>query len=602
MDQTLRPTGIDVMGDVPWGTHFCNFYHTKDDLLSLQVPYFKAGLENNEYCVWIAATPTSVEDCIIGLRESVPDFDNYLERGGIEIISHNEWYLTNGRLDMDKIIQGAMDRLRIALDLGFEGLRMNGDESWLDRKKWHDFIEYERALNPAIQGKKLIISCDYKLSGCKAADVFDVAVLHECALTMRNGRWEILESPQMKETKAQLSREKELLEKRIADKSRELHHITNEIKKVRSEREKAVLSLKLSQSHLKAIVYTADIAFLLFDSTSNVCLFNPIANYWSRLSFGVHLKKGIYFPELLSEEGKQHFGEIMTKALAGQSVNEEASYPQENGTMEWYRVSFNPVKDANDEVIGVCCSANNITRYKAAESAHERVSSQLEKRNKDLDKFAYILSHELRAPLANMIGLAKMLKQGNLPESEKSEMENFLFQSFEKLDDVVHNLNRILHLDKEESLTKEKINLAELVNKVIARFKPVTMHDNIKIIVDFGDANEIFSVKSYLESIFYNLISNSLIYRHVGKSPIIEIMSEKQKDKLIIYFKDHKTGKPSKNKSEQLPTYKKLEVSSKNKGIGLYTVKGRIEILGGSIGVTALPNGGNEFRIELPLK
>jgi PAS domain S-box-containing protein len=602
MDQTLRPTGIDVMGDVPWGTHFCNFYHTKDDLLSLQVPYFKAGLENNEYCVWIAAIPTPVEDCIIALREAVPNFDKYLERGGVEIISHNEWYLTNGRLDMDKIIQAAMDRLRIALDLGFEGLRMNGDESWLDRKKWHDFIEYERALNPAIQGKKLIISCDYKLSGCKAADVFDVAVLHECALTMRNGRWEILESPQMKETKAQLSREKELLEKRIADKTRELHQIANEVKKERSAREKAVLSLKRSQSHLKAIVDTADIAFILFDSASNVCLFNPIADYWSRLSFGVHLKKGIYFPELLSKEGKQRFGGIMNKALSGQSVNEEASYPQENGTMEWYQISFNPVKDTNDEVIGVCCSANNITRYKVAESAHDRVSSQLEKRNKDLDKFAYILSHDLRAPLANMIGLAKMLKQGTLPESEKSEMEHFLFQSFEKLDDVVHNLNRILHLEKEESLTKEKINLSELVNKVIARFKPVTMHDNIKISVDFSDANEICSVNSYLESIFYNLISNSLIYRYVGKSPTIEIMSEKQKDKLIIHFKDHKTGKPSKKKTEQVPTYKKLEVSGKNKGIGLYTVKGRVEILGGSIGVSMLPDGGNEFRIELPLK
>lgn len=51
--QSNRKTGIDILGDVPWGTHFCLFYKTKEDLCDILVPYFKAGLENNEFCMWV---------------------------------------------------------------------------------------------------------------------------------------------------------------------------------------------------------------------------------------------------------------------------------------------------------------------------------------------------------------------------------------------------------------------------------------------------------------------------------------------------------------------------------------------------------------------
>src|SRR3977135_2824524 len=55
MAAELRQTGIRLVGDVPWGTHFCHFYETKEDLLDILVPYFKAGLENNESCVWVVS-------------------------------------------------------------------------------------------------------------------------------------------------------------------------------------------------------------------------------------------------------------------------------------------------------------------------------------------------------------------------------------------------------------------------------------------------------------------------------------------------------------------------------------------------------------------
>ena len=62
MKENLRNSGIDIIGDVSWGTHICQFYQTKEDLTDILVPYFKAGLENNEFCLWVTSQPLEVED------------------------------------------------------------------------------------------------------------------------------------------------------------------------------------------------------------------------------------------------------------------------------------------------------------------------------------------------------------------------------------------------------------------------------------------------------------------------------------------------------------------------------------------------------------
>src|SRR5258708_2356543 len=155
----LRPTGIDVMGDIPWGTHFCHFYETKKDLLSILVSYFKAGLENNEYCLWITAPHITVDEAYIALEGAVPEFGQYLRRGTIEIATNMDWYQKDGKLDLENAIPLVSDRLRIALQKNCDGLRANGDESWLDRKVWKDFMDYESTLTPLIAGQRILILC-----------------------------------------------------------------------------------------------------------------------------------------------------------------------------------------------------------------------------------------------------------------------------------------------------------------------------------------------------------------------------------------------------------------------------------------------------------
>jgi MEDS: MEthanogen/methylotroph, DcmR Sensory domain/HDOD domain len=88
--------GISVLGGIPWGTHLCHFYETKQDLLDILLPYFKAGLENGELCVWVVAEPFTVEEARDALRLGLGEAEHDLSAGDIEIIPHTGWYLKDG--------------------------------------------------------------------------------------------------------------------------------------------------------------------------------------------------------------------------------------------------------------------------------------------------------------------------------------------------------------------------------------------------------------------------------------------------------------------------------------------------------------------------
>src|SRR5258706_8759427 len=115
----LRRSGIALLGDVGWGTHLCCFFRTTDDLLALLVPYFKAGLESHEYCIWVLSGGVTKKLATAALRQSGPDLDRYLAGGRLDIRGAREWYLTRGRLDRRRGIRGWLHRLRPAQGKGF---------------------------------------------------------------------------------------------------------------------------------------------------------------------------------------------------------------------------------------------------------------------------------------------------------------------------------------------------------------------------------------------------------------------------------------------------------------------------------------------------
>jgi PAS domain S-box-containing protein len=204
----LRKTGISVVGDVPWGTHFCCFYETKQDLLDTLVPYFKAGLENNEFCLWVVSDSTliSMEEAKTALAQVVPDLNGHLADEDIEILDGLDWYLEEKVFNLERVTKAWDSKLEQALARGYEGMRVSGDTFWLAVKDWKDFCAYEKQLNDSITDQPMTVLCTYPLARSGAGDILDVMQAHQFAIARRQGEWEVIESPEPIQAKAEIKR------------------------------------------------------------------------------------------------------------------------------------------------------------------------------------------------------------------------------------------------------------------------------------------------------------------------------------------------------------------------------------------------------------
>jgi DNA-binding CsgD family transcriptional regulator len=203
--QALRKSGIISISEIAWGAHICVFYETKQDLLDANVPYLKAGLEGNEFCVWAISDPLTETDAKNALRCSVPDLDERLDAGQIELIPGTDWYLPGGEFDLQRITGGWHHKLRLALAKGYDGMRVSGNAFWIGTNHFQKFTEYEHELDRSLAGQKMVVLCTYSLSESRVVDLLDVARAHQFTITRRCGGWEFLETPGRKHTKQEVA-------------------------------------------------------------------------------------------------------------------------------------------------------------------------------------------------------------------------------------------------------------------------------------------------------------------------------------------------------------------------------------------------------------
>ncbi|MCD1294995.1 hypothetical protein CUJ83_08290 [Methanocella sp. CWC-04] len=218
MKEEDRETGIEKIGKVPWGTHFCLFYKTRDDLMEIIVPYLVTGLKSNEYCMCITSEPFIGDDVKASMRSAVPDYDEYVKKGQIEIIPYNEWYLADGILNLKQVLNGWIKKLKEALDRGYDGLRITGNVFWLNRSSWNDFMDYEKEVNSIIRDYRMLAICSYSLDKCDACDVMDILNTHQYAFSKNNGEWRLYENSDTKHARQALIKNEETF-KRLFDQS-----------------------------------------------------------------------------------------------------------------------------------------------------------------------------------------------------------------------------------------------------------------------------------------------------------------------------------------------------------------------------------------------
>jgi len=194
--QILRETGLEGVGQVPWGTHFSVFYETKKDLLDVVVPFFKAGLQANEFCLWIVANSEllSINEAKAVLHEAVPDLDRLLKNGNIEIVPYYKWFLTGRAVNIHKAIARFRQRVSEAAKRGFSGTRLTGSPAWMrNNLRARSFREFEQKFDGELTREQMIAACTFPLRLSGAEDILDAARTHQFAVTVRKGAWKRVE-------------------------------------------------------------------------------------------------------------------------------------------------------------------------------------------------------------------------------------------------------------------------------------------------------------------------------------------------------------------------------------------------------------------------
>ncbi|MDP5229054.1 MAG: PAS domain S-box protein [Cellulophaga sp.] len=241
----------------------------------------------------------------------------------------------------------------------------------------------------------------------------------------------------------------------------------------------------------------------------------------------------------------------------------------------------------------------DLTNEKKIEIERTKMISDIIQRNSDLEQFSYIVSHNLRAPAANIIGFADILRDETITPLEQKELLKGLLTSVKGLDSIIRDINTVLQSKLEVHEKKEVIIFSELLEDVILGMNNLVHKHHVKIISDFSAVEEIYSLKVYIYSIFYNLISNGIKYSKPNEIPLIEINSQKEKAKIILTFKDNGLGIDMKTNGDKVfGLYNRFHSHVEGKGMGLFMVKTQVELLGGKITFKSEINEGTEFLIE----
>jgi signal transduction histidine kinase len=262
-------------------------------------------------------------------------------------------------------------------------------------------------------------------------------------------------------------------------------------------------------------------------------------------------------------------------------------------------VKWSGVKGDNGQAHALLLSIWDITENKSVQLERDRITSDLIQRNKDLEQFTYIVSHNLRAPAANITGLLSLLKSS---ASTDTALIDALLTSSTVLDQIIHDLNTTLQITHHIDEMKELVSLPDITRQVKRSLSELLTHNAVAINEEFhADSQTIHTIRDYLYSIFYNLIQNSVKYRRIDHAPSITITAHHHKNHLILRFKDNGKGIDLNKYSDRVfGLYKRFDFSTEGKGLGLFMVKTQVEALGGEISVESEMGQGTEFLIKLP--
>ena len=273
------------------------------------------------------------------------------------------------------------------------------------------------------------------------------------------------------------------------------------------------------------------------------------------------------------------------------------SYKKSN---EEYFVRFSmiPIYNSENQVSHWISIQRDVTEEKNQEKEKEQLIRELTQNNKDLKQFSYITSHNLRAPLSNLIGLLNLIEDTPNDNQELKELISGFSKSTHLLNETINDLAKVMIIKDNPSIQKEEILLNGIfenvfcqLNSQIELYKPI-------IKLDFEKAATLYVNKAYIESILMNLLTNSIKYKSENRKLKISIASSQVNDTVVLTFKDNGIGIDlERNKDKVFGLYQRFHNYPDSKGLGLYLVKSQVETMGGTIDIESEVNKGTIFTL-----
>jgi C4-dicarboxylate-specific signal transduction histidine kinase len=599
MATEMRKTGVDVVGDMPWGTHFCLFYETRADLLETLVPYCKAGLENQEFCLWVVAEPLTGEDARHALKRAIPDLDQHLADHSIEIVAARDWYLQDGTFDLNKVISGWNQKLAHASARGYAGVRVTGDTAWLEKKDWKDFCEYEESLNQAIAGQRLAVLCTYPLAACGAAEILDVVRTHQFAVTKRRGSWDVIETAGHKQAKAEIKRLNEELEQRVLERTSQLTAVNAELTNEVLQRQRAEQALQSSEAYLAEAQRISHTGSFGWDVSSGKI-------FWSEEAFRIVEYDRTVQPTVELVLRRTHPEDrALVQQRIDRAIQERMSFDFEHrllmpdGSIKYVRVVGHPAMIAGSGDLRFVGAITDVTdrerlRQAQADLAHiNRVTA--------MGELTASLAHEIKQPISAAVTNAKTclrwLGRDEPNVAEASEAASRLVKDVARAADII---GRISSLFKKDAPQREFVDVNELIREMIVLLRSEANRYSISIRTGLAeDLPRVMADRVQLQQVFMNLMLNGIdAMKETSGGSELAIKSEAGDGQLVISVSDTGVGLPPEQADQIFRAF--FTTKDNGTGMGLPISRSIIESHGGRLWAACAAGRGATFQFTLP--
>lgn len=307
--------------------------------------------------------------------------------------------------------------------------------------------------------------------------------------------------------------------------------------------------------------------------------------------------------ELLLDDQENDVLRLREQITNGQAVTFEVQTRHKESKKDiWLSVQLNSVKDEEGKFTGYFGTQTDITALKKSEIELAKLAKDLYRQNRDLQQFTYIVSHNLRSPVASALGLLNLLNTADKDSEIYQTILTNLNTSIRQLDTLLKDMNTILSIrDTKDTLVKEQVNLREVVLQAVQTLQEPLKNCGAELAIEIAESYTVSGNRAYLHSVFYNLLSNSIKYKADDRQLVIKITCFAGKNRgTVISFSDNGSGFDlAKAGNNVFRLYQRFHRTKKGRGIGLYLIKSHIEAMGGLIEVSSQENVGTRFLMHL---